>query len=111
MDEIDELRDQLHRVELALERLSGRVEGMIGLKSTEHEHMREQIAEVDHKRKTTDVTMKALHDRLDEFPAPGKVQETVDGFTALKNRLAGAVAAGMALGIGGGISLGQLIGA
>lgn len=109
MAEVDALQQQLHQLELAMATLTGEVRALRELKAQDHEHIRTQISEVDHKRRTTDVTMKALHDRLDLYPPPDKVHSTVDQLAALRNRLAGAIAAGMALGIGGGTALGQIL--
>lgn len=108
--EVDDLRTAVHQVELALATLTGEVKALRELKAQDHQHLSDQLREVDHKRRSTDATVTALHNRIDEYPAPSKVTETVEGFSELKNRLIGAIVAGMALGVGGGTAVGQLIG-
>lgn len=109
MEEIGEIREGLHKVELAVATLTGEVRSLRELKTQDKEEIERRLREESEKRGATDAAVKAAHNRLDRYPAPEEVAHTVRDFAAFKNRVAGAMLAGMTLGIGGGTALGQWI--
>lgn len=109
VEEANALREGLHQVELGLANLTGEVRALRELKTQDKEEIERRLREEAEKRAETDAAAKALHNRLDRYPPPEDVTSTVKEFAALRNRLAGAILAGMALGVGGGTAVGQWI--
>lgn len=60
--------DAIHRIELALERLDGRMAALSELKALDHRRIEERIDNESHSRRKTDQTANLILDRLEKIP-------------------------------------------
>ena len=81
-DDHQEFRDALAALRgdfrEAVARIEGSISTLAATKGGEVDTLTREVSDLRHDHKTTKVSVSVLHDRLDEFPRPNHLQQTLD---------------------------------